>query len=196
VKETRSWIHAKLIAIGLTVVMTLFLLISFALVLAGYGFVQQLGRWIHLASTFAVLWEVLYWPVVLALVVTGIAIVYYVAPNVKQEWIWITPGSIVATLLWIGVSFGFRWYVVHLANYQKTYGAIGGVMIALLWFYISGLSVLIGAELNAVIEHASPEGKDEGENYPGQREQQGGRLPGATDDPADETRGRAERGAK
>lgn len=178
VKETRSWIATKLRAIALTIVMTLFLLISFALVLAGYGFVNRVAGWVHLGAIVAVVWLVAYWPVIFALVVTGVAVVYYYAPNVQQEWAWITPGSVVATLLWVGISFGFRWYVVNLANYQKTYGAIGGIIIALLWFYLSGLSILIGAELNAVIEHASPAGKDPGEQYPGQREQQG-HLPAA-----------------
>jgi hypothetical protein len=65
---------------------------------------------------------------------------------------------------------GFKWYFSTFANYQKTYGSIGGVMVTLLWFYVSGLAMLIGAEMNAIIEHASPLGKDPGEKVPGQHE--------------------------
>lgn len=183
VKETRSWLGTKLRAIVLTIVIAVFLLVSFVLVLSGYGFAHWLASFVNLDAIVVFVWDIVYWPIIFGLVVTAVALVYYFGPNVKQEWIWITPGSIVATLLWVGISFGFRWYVVNLANYQKTYGAIGGIIIALLWFYLSGLSIIIGAELNAVIEHASPTGKDPGENYAGQREQQGGYLPGAIEKP-------------
>lgn len=88
-------------------------------------------------------------------------------PNVQQRLIWIVPGSVFATVVWLLVSIGFKWYVSAFADYQKTYGAIGGVIVALLWFYVSGLAILMGAEMNAVIEHASPMGKAPGEKVPG-----------------------------
>jgi membrane protein len=120
VKETRSWLGTKLRAIVLTIVLAIFLLLSFVLVLSGYGFGQWLARLIHLSAAFVILWEVVYWPIILVLVVTAVALVYYFAPNVEQDWIWITPGSVLATLLWVAISFGFRWYIVNLADYQKT----------------------------------------------------------------------------
>jgi Predicted membrane protein len=109
---------------------------------------------------------VLQWPLVLALVALGVALVYYVAPDVQQQWIWIVPGSVFATVVWLLASLGFKWYVSAFAGYQKTYGAIGGVIVALLWLYVSGVALLMGAEMNAVIEHASPMGKDPGEKVP------------------------------
>ncbi len=90
-------------------------------------------------------------------------------PTREQEWIWITPGSILATALWLLVSLGFRFYVTNFGSYNATYGAIGGVIILMLWFYVSGLAVLAGAELNAEIEHASPYGKAPGERVPGEK---------------------------
>src|SRR3977135_2021932 len=90
--------------------------------------------------------EILQWPVVVALVAAGTALVYYVAPDVQQRLIWVVPGSVFATVVWLLVSLGFKWYVSAFANYQKTYGAIGGVMVALLWLYVSGLAILMGAE--------------------------------------------------
>ena len=83
--------------------------------------------------------------------------ILYFAPDVRRRWAWFTPGSIAATLLWMLASLGFKWYASHFGEYQKTYGAIGGVIVALLWLYASGLAILIGAELNAAIEHAAAE---------------------------------------
>ena len=101
------------------------------------------------------------------------ALVYYFAPDAEQDWIWITPGSVLATILWIVASLAFRFYVTNFASYNETYGAIGGVMVLLLWFYVSGIALLIGAELNAEIEHASPYGKDVGEKVPGEKKKIG-----------------------
>jgi membrane protein len=83
--------------------------------------------------------------------------------------VWITPGAVAATLLWVLVSLGFKFYVANFTDYNATYGAVGGIIVLMLWFYISSLAILVGAELNAEIEHASPYGKDPGEKVPGQR---------------------------
>jgi membrane protein len=87
-------------------------------------------------------------------VVLGLDLVYYFAPNRRARWAWITTGSALATALWILTSFGFKLYVVNFANYTATYGAIGGAIVTMMWFYVSGLALLVGAEVNAVIEHA------------------------------------------
>jgi membrane protein len=92
--------------------------------------------------------------------------VYHFAPDAEQDWLWITPGAVIGTLLWVLVSLAFKVYVANFADYNATYGAVGGVIVLLLWFYISGLAILVGAELNAEIEHASPHGKDPGEKAP------------------------------
>jgi membrane protein len=124
---------------------------------------------VHLGPEFALAWRIAEWPVVFLLVVTAVGFVYYFGPDAEQEWVWITPGSLVATVLWILASLGFRVYIANFNSYNATYGAIGGVMIALLWLYITGIMLLVGAELNAEIEHASPYGKAPGEKVPGQR---------------------------
>jgi membrane protein len=99
----------------------------------------------------------------------GIAFIYFFAPDVDQDWVWITPGSIAACTLWIIVSLGLKYYVTNFANYNETYGALGGAAILLLWMYLTGLAILIGGELNAEIEHAFPGGKAPGERTPGER---------------------------
>ena len=96
-------------------------------------------------------------------------LVYYFAPDAEQNWAWITPGAVIGTLLWFVVSLVFKFYLANFADYNATYGAVGGVIVLLLWFYISGLAIVVGAELNAEIEHASPHGKDPGEKVPGQK---------------------------
>ena len=113
------------------------------------------------------------WPVVFGLATLAIALIYYYAPDAEQDWLWITPGSILATFLWLVVSLVFKFYITSFGSYNATYGAIGGVIVLLLWFYVSALAVLIGAEMNAEIEHASPYGKDPGEKQVGEKKKIG-----------------------
>jgi len=131
------------------------------------------ASWFYLGPAFVWTWKILQWPVVFGLVALAIAMIYYYAPDAEQKWIWITPGSVIATLLWLLTSLAFKLYVSRFGSYNATYGAIGGVIVLMLWFYISALAVLIGSEMNAEIEHASPYGKDPGEKVPGQRKKLG-----------------------
>jgi len=171
VEEGRSWLRVRLVSIALTIALAVFVLFSFALVVAGPELADKVADSVGLGAVFRWTWKIAQWPVVFALIVTAFGLVYYFAPDVEQEWRWITPGAVFATVLWLLVSLGFRWYVAAFANYQKTYGAIGAAIVALLWFYVSGLAMLVGAEMNALIEHSSPEGKDPGEKVPGEKEQ-------------------------
>ncbi len=173
IEEGRPWWKVRLTAIALTVGMALFIIVSMALVLLGPTAAEHLATRMNLGEAFKWTWLVLQWPVVLTLVATGIAIVYYFAPDAEQEWVWITPGSVLATLLWLGVSLALKIYIANFANYNETYGAIGGVIVLLLWFWLSGMAILIGAEFNAEIEHASPHGKDVGEKVPGEKKKIG-----------------------
>jgi membrane protein len=169
ITEGRPFWRVRLTAIALTVGLAVFALVSMALVLVGPTLAQHLAVSLHLGTAFKWAWWVLQWPVVFALVATGIGIVYYFAPDAKQEWIWITPGSILATILWVIVSLGFKLYLSYFGNYNETYGTLGTFIVVLTWFYLSGLAILIGAELNAEIEHASPHGKAPGEKVPGEK---------------------------
>ncbi len=170
VEEGRPWWKVRLTAILLTVGVAIFILVSFALVLVGPTLATQLANSMNLGPAFEWTWKILQWPVLFGLASLGMALIYYFAPDVEQEWVWLTPGSIFATTLWLAASLGFKYYVANLGgNYTETYGLIGAVMILLLWFYISSLVILIGAEMNAEIEHASPRGKNPGEKVPGQK---------------------------
>jgi len=169
IREARPWWRVRVLALGLTIALTVFMVVAFTLVVAGPALAERLASEFGLGALFTWTWLIAQWPVVFALVTLAVAIVYYYGPDAEQEWAWITPGSVVATLLWLGVSLIFRFYITNFGSYNATYGTIGGVIVLMLWFYVSGLALLAGAELNAEVEHASPYGKDRGEKRPGER---------------------------
>ena len=173
ITESRPWWKVRLIAIGLTLGMAVFILLSLVFVLIGPAIAGHLAAQLHLGSAFEWAWLILQWPVVFFLVTTGIGLVYHFAPDAEQDWVWITPGSLVATGLWLLVSLGFKAYLGYFGNYNETYGAIGAVIVLLTWLYLSSLAILFGAELNSEIEHASPYGKAAREKVPGDRRRLG-----------------------
>ncbi|MCX6550369.1 MAG: YihY/virulence factor BrkB family protein, partial [Acidobacteria bacterium] len=152
VREGRSWWRVRLLAIGLTAVLILFALIAVGLMMIGPTLAVYLENSLYAPRRFAGAWAIAEWPIVFGLIVTALGGIYYFAPNVRRPLVWIAPGAVAATLLWMLASIGFSWYASHFGAYQKTYGAIGGVIVALLWLYASGLAILVGAELNAAIE--------------------------------------------
>ena len=174
IEEGRPWWKVRLIAIGLTLGVAVTVLIALSLVLAGPTLAEKLGQTTGWGAAFEWTWLILQWPLVFVLVATGIGLIYYFAPDADQDWVWITPGAVAATVLWLVVSLLFKIYVARFTDYEGSYGTVGGVIVVLLWFYVSGMAILTGAELNAEIEHASPYGK-----APGQKNAQGRRLLGA-----------------
>jgi membrane protein len=153
VREGRSWWRVRLLATSLTVVLIGFGLVAVALVMFGPALAGYLENGLGVPHRFAWLWTIAEWPLAFGLMVVALGWVYHFAPDVRRRRPWVTPGSVTATVLWVLASLGFKWYAGHFGDYQKTYGAIGGVIVALLWLYASGLAILIGAELNAAIEH-------------------------------------------
>jgi membrane protein len=158
VREGRPWWRVRWLAIILTLSLALFTLVSFALVMLGPWLTDYVTGRLHLGPGLAWTWTIGRWLIVFVLFVTPLGWIYYFAPDARRPWVWITPGSIAATVLWMLASLGFKWYASHFGEYQKTYGTIGGVIVTLLWFYVSGLAILIGAQLNATIEHAATDG--------------------------------------
>ena len=169
VEEGRPWWDVQLRAIVLTIGVAAFILVSFGLIIAGPTMADKIAAWFHLGSAFAWTWKIAQWPLVFVLATIGIGLIYYFAPDVDQQWIWLMPGAVLATALWLAASLAFKYYVANISSYAATYGIIGSVMVLMLWFYISGAVILVGAEMNAEIEHASARGKQPGEKVPGQR---------------------------
>ncbi len=176
IEESRPWWKVRLIAIGLTIGLAVFVVSAFTLVVAGPELAETMAARIGLGDAFTVTWTILQWPIAFGLVTLAIANIYYFAPDADQDWVYITPGSVLATLLWLLASLAFRFYVSNFADYNATYGSLGGVIVLMLWFYISSLAILAGAELNAEIEHASPHGKNPGEKAPGEKKKVGARA--------------------
>jgi membrane protein len=173
VEESRPWWKVRLTAIGLTIALAVLIVVAVFLVMLGPTVAEYLAAQFGFGRAFELGWKILQWPVVIALIAFGIAMLNYFAPDVEQDWEWITPGAVVATVLWLVASLAFKFYLTNFADYNATYGSLGGVIVLMLWFYISSLAVLIGAEMNAEIEHASPHGKDPGEKVPGQKKKIG-----------------------
>jgi membrane protein len=139
------------------VVTTLVLLLLLAITAVGValtgGLAAQVGKVVGLDKTVVDVWNIAKWPVLIAIVSLMFAILYYAAPNVRHpKFRWVSPGGLVAVVLWIVASAAFAFYVANFSSYNKTYGAIGGVIVFLTWLWITNIAVLFGAELNAELE--------------------------------------------
>ena len=173
IEEGRPWWKVRLTAVGLTVGLALFILVAFTLTMLGPTIADSLASRVGLGEAFALTWKIVQWPVVFVLLVVALALLNYFAPDAEQDWVWVTPGAVLAAMLWVIATLGFKFYVTNFADYNATYGSLGGVIVLMLWFYITGVAILVGAEMNAEIEHASPHGKDPGEKVPGQKKKLG-----------------------
>ena len=149
--ETRPFVRRRLLALGLTIGLSLLLVAAFVLVVFG----QRLGWWLaDLAGygpTFAAVWDVARWPVLVSFVVLALAVLYWAGPAIAHSFRWITPGAIVATLLWLAATWGFSLYL-RFAEPGSAYGALGALVVLLFFLYVSSIVLLVGAELNAVVD--------------------------------------------
>jgi membrane protein len=156
VRETRSWIRARAIALGLTLAISILLLCAMIIVLVGGHLFDLVGAQIYLGSTIALLWKALEWPTALLFVVISFSSIYYFGPDRPERyWHWITPGSLFGVFLWFAASAGFRGYLHFFNPYDAIYGSLGAVTILLVWLYVAGFAFLIGGEINAEIERAA-----------------------------------------
>jgi membrane protein len=153
VEEGRPFWMKRPIQFLVTLVLVLLLAASaIAVVLTG-GLATQVGKILGIGGTAVTIWDIAKWPVLLLVVSFMFAILYWAAPNVRHAGVrWLTPGGIVAVLMWIVVSLAFGFYVANFSSYNKTYGSLGGIIAFLVWLWISNVAVLFGAELNAELE--------------------------------------------
>jgi membrane protein len=155
VEEGRSFIKLRPLQMLVTLVLVLLLaLVLVAVVLTG-PLAEAVGSAIGLGSAAVTAWDIAKWPVLLAVVVVMIALLYYASPNAKLGGVKsILPGAALAVVVWLIASAGFAFYVANFGSYDKTYGALGGVVIFLVWLWISNVAILLGAELNAERERS------------------------------------------
>jgi membrane protein len=154
VEEGRGLTKALPVRVGLTLVlMVLAGLIAFSVALSG-GLAREVGEVVGVGESAVDVWNLAKWPVLLVLVSLLLAILYWGAPNVKMSFRLISPGSLLAVLGWVIASLLFAFYVANFGSYNKTYGALAGPIIFLLWLWITNICVLLGAELNAELERS------------------------------------------
>jgi membrane protein len=153
VEEGRPVWKTLPLRVGITLVLLLLLAASALIVVFTGPLAERVGELIGVSEIVVTIWDVAKWPVLVFLVSLMLAILYYAAPNVRQPGFrWITPGGIVAVIIWIAASVGFALYVAAFGSYNKTYGALGAVIVFLVWLWLSNVAVLLGAELNAELE--------------------------------------------
>lgn len=170
VQETRPFWRANLVALGLTLLMAVAVIGGFLVLVVGQFFVERLattfgdGGWQQTVVSLA------RWPIVVLLLIVGMAFLYWAAPNAKLPFRWISPGAVLFVIGWLVATAAFGFYVSNFANYNQTYGALGGVIVLMLWLYLTNIILLVGAELNAVLfQYNHPDEAAEAGIAPGDR---------------------------
>jgi membrane protein len=155
VEEGRSFVKLRPLQMLVTLVLVLLLaLVLVSVVLTG-PLADAVGSAVGLGSTAVTAWDIAKWPVLLAVVVVMIALLYYASPNAKLGGVKsILPGAVLAVVIWLVASAGFAFYVANFGSYDKTYGALGGVVVFLVWVWLTNVAILLGAELNAERERS------------------------------------------
>ena len=156
-EDSRSFWRVRFTATALTIGLAGFVILSLTLVLSG----PRIGLWIAqsvgLGEVFTWAWNLFQWPVVIALMLFVLGTIYYICPDIDQDWRWASPGAVFAVVMWLIVSLGFKAYFDHFENFNKVYGSITGIIVLMLWLYWSGMLLLVGGEINAEIERAALE---------------------------------------
>jgi YihY family inner membrane protein len=142
------------VRIGVTVVVMVLLAASAVAVVATGGLADRIGRLVGLGRTVVTVWDLAKWPVLLLVISFMFALLYWASPNAKQGFRWVTPGGILAVVVWVAASVAFAVYVANFSSYNKTYGSLASVIIFLVWLWLSNIAILLGAELNAELERS------------------------------------------
>jgi len=166
VEEDRPFWKVYGLSIFMSLAVIVLLVGALVLVIFGESIGVKVADLVGLGSVFATLWSIVQWPVVALVVLFAFALIYYFAPAAKQRFRWISPGSILAFVFWLIFSLLFSLYASTAGSYSETYGSLAGVIILMLYVYYAALIMLVGAEINQVIEWHIPGGKNEGEKIP------------------------------
>lgn len=171
VRETRSWWRVRAAGAGLTVVLLVVTLTALLLLVYGQGAGSSVAGTLGLGEYFALFWAIVRVPIAVAFVLLAFALVYFFTPDLKdQKWYWITPGSVFGVALWLAASTVLSTYLRYADTYTVTYGSLAGVMVMMLWFYVTGASILLGGKINSEIEHAAAKAGVPGAKLHGERD--------------------------
>jgi membrane protein len=156
VKEQRSWWKVRLVAIALTISVSILIVVALAIVLFGGQIGERVATHFGFSGIFTIVWKILQWPIALFFLLLTFDLIYSFAPDVRRrKRKWWTLGSVAAVVLWLLVSFGFRLYLHFFNSYSVTYGSLGALIVLMLWFYFTGLAILIGGEINSELEQST-----------------------------------------
>jgi membrane protein len=169
VEEGRPFWKLRPIQIAITLFMIMLISIGAVAVVVTGPLAEEVGNLIGVGDAAVTAWDIAKWPVLVLIVSTMFSVLYWAAPNVKQPGFrWLTPGGVLAVILWIIASAAFAFYVANFSSYNETYGTLGGVIVFLVWLWISNIAVLLGAEFNAELER----GRELEQGMPAERELQ------------------------
>jgi membrane protein len=166
VEEDRPFWKKYGLSIFISLAVAALMLAAFVIVVFGRSIGGTVAEAIGLGEIFEVVWTVVQWPIVAGIVLFTFSVIYYFAPAAEQKWRWISPGAVLAFIFWLLFSLAFSYYAGNFSSYNETYGSLAGVIIFMLYIYYSALIMLVGAEMNQVIEWHIPGGKNEGEKVP------------------------------
>jgi membrane protein len=166
VEEDRPFWKKYGISIFISLAVVVLMLTAFGIVIFGSSFGGGLAQAVGLGSVFQTVWSIVQWPIVACIVLFTFAVIYYFGPAAEQRFRWISPGAVLAFVFWLLFSLAFSYYASNFGDYGATYGSLAGVILLMLYIYYSALIMLVGAEMNQVIEWHIPGGKDEGEKVP------------------------------
>jgi membrane protein len=142
------------VRLAVTFAIVILIVISAAIVVFTGPIADQLGKALGVGHTAVVVWDIAKWPVLIVIVSLMLSILYYACPNVKQPGFrWVSPGGLLAVVIWIVASAAFAFYVANFGSYNKTYGALASVIIFLVWLWLTNVAILLGAEFNAEMQH-------------------------------------------
>jgi membrane protein len=151
-------VKRKIVSAGLTIGLAVLIIVALGVLAFGGKIGEVIASQVGLSSVFTVTWKFLQLPIALGAMFLSFSMMYYFAPNMKNpQWYWISPGAAVGVLLWVIASSAFSAYLRFFNTYSKTYGSLGAVIILMLWLYITGMSILIGGEVNSEITRADHE---------------------------------------
>jgi membrane protein len=156
VRESRSWLRIRAVALVLTVAISILLLAALFILLAGGQVIDWIGLKLSLGGAVVIVWKTMQWAAAAVFATVSFWMVYYSGPSLgRRHWYWGIPGSIFGAFLWLAASAGFRLYLHFFNTYTATYASLGAVMILLVWLYVMGLAFLVGGEINAEIERTA-----------------------------------------
>ena len=155
VKEERGFLQARLVAIALSLLFVVLVLGALSLIVLGGQIQEWLGSHFDIGDAPLAFFTVFRWVIILTALLLAFSLIYYLAPNVKQRFKFITTGSVVGVVALLIASLAFAWYTQSIGDYAATYGSVGAVIVLMMWLFIAGLAILFGSEINVLIERRS-----------------------------------------